>query len=383
MNSIDRTLKKTISADLKSKIVILSGPRQCGKTTLSKNLGIDYEYINFDSDDDQKTIKDKSWDRKKDLIVLDEIHKMNNWKKWLKGIYDTEHIPPGILVTGSARMDLYRKTGDSLAGRFFSHRLHPFDIKELSLNDPEINPEAVLDQLLITGGFPEPFLNGTGEFHRRWKKSHVDVILRQDLIDLESVKNIRSIELLLGLLKYRVGSPVSYASLARDLQVDPKTVKSWLEILENLYVIFKVTPYHRNIARSLLKEPKYYFYDTGLVEGDEGIKLENQVACSLLKELQFIEDVQGLNTKIHYLRNKDGREIDFFIEIDKHNKYLIEVKLSDDNLSGNLDFFSKYIPGASKIQLVKNLKKEKTFPDGAEIRRAAHWLNKMELVEDL
>ena len=273
-----RYLEKYVLEDLKNKIVLLTGPRQTGKTTLSKMLVTGFDYFNFDNKEDRLNLLEKSWDRSKDLIIFDELHKLRNWKSWLKGIYDTEGIPPSIIVTGSAKLDAYRKVGDSLAGRFFQFRLHPLDLKEIQNTLKPENLEAELDRLLNTGGFPEPFLNGSSRYYNRWKKSHLDIIIKQDLIDLENVQQITLIETLIQLLKKQVGSPVSYSSLARDLQCSDKTIKRWLTILENMYVIFRVTPFHKNIARSILKTPKFYFYDTGQVVGDPGAKLENLVA---------------------------------------------------------------------------------------------------------
>src|SRR5450759_3309580 len=252
---MERSLTPFIKNDLPQKIVLLTGPRQSGKTTLSQMLVQNYDYFSYDLAEHRVALMEKSWRRDCELVVFDELHKMKNWKSWLKGIYDTKGLRPSMLVMGSARLDTARKVGDSLAGRFFQYRLHPLDIKEVKT---VLAPEAAFDRLMQFGGFPEPFLKGEAIFYNRWKKSHHDIILRQDLRDLESVRSIADMETLIELMRRRVGSPVSHNSLAGDLQRDPKTIKRWLELLENMYVLFRVTPYHKNIARSLLKEPKYY-----------------------------------------------------------------------------------------------------------------------------
>jgi len=374
-----RYLTKYIQEDLATKIVLLTGPRQTGKTTLSKILKSDYDYFNFDNLEDRLSLQKKSWDRSKDLVIFDELHKLKNWKSWLKGVYDTEGIPPSLLVTGSAKLDTYRKVGDSLAGRFFQFRMHPLDLKEIkTFGNPE-NLETELEKLLEIGGFPEPFLNGTNRFYNRWKKSHLDIILKQDLIELENVQQIIQIETLIQLLKNRVGSPVSYSSLARDLQCSDKTVKRWLTILENMYVIFKVPPFHENIARAIQKAPKFYFYDTGQVIGDSGIKLENTVACAIQKEIHFREDCFGEEKKIYYLRNKDGKEIDFCTTRNDNPSLMLEVKWKDGTLSSNFEIFKKFFPQIKMIQVTKELRKEKTFPNGSEIRTAHKWLANLSL----
>ena len=375
-----RYLTKYIQEDLTTKIILLTGPRQTGKTTLSKMLKSDYDYFNFDNLEDRLRLQEKSWDRSKDLIIFDELHKLKNWKSWLKGVYDTEGIPPSLLVTGSAKLDTYRKVGDSLAGRFFQFRMHPLDLKEIQTFINTENLEAELDKLLEIGGFPEPFLNGTNRFYNRWKKSHLDIILKQDLIDLENVQQSIQIETLIQLLKNRVGSPVSYSSLSRDLQCSDKTVKRWLTILENMYVIFKVPPFHKNIARAIQKAPKFYFYDTGQVIGDLGIKLENLTACALLKETHYLEDCYGEQVQLHYLRTKDGREVDFFITRNDAPFLMAEVKWADSSPSSNFSIFDKYFHGVKKVQVVGKLDREKTYPDGTEIRSAHNWLADLTLI---
>jgi predicted AAA+ superfamily ATPase len=379
MVGMNRYLIDTIKNDLADKIILITGPRQSGKTTLSKMLADDFDYLNFDNPEHRLDLMDRSWDRKKSLIIFDELHKLKKWKAWIKGVYDTEGIPPALVVTGSAKLDTYKKVGDSLAGRFFQFRLHPLDLKELVAYGGAVNIRKALDLLLEIGGFPEPYLKGNVRFYKRWRRSHLDIILRQDLIDLENVRQISVLETLVQLLRRRVGSPVSYSSLARDLEVSDKTIKRWLTVLENMYVIFRVTPYHRNIARALLKSPKFYFYDTGQVLGDEGVRLENVTACALIKEIQFREDCFGDELQLHYLRTKDGREIDFFVTEEGEGKMMLEVKGADFNRSRNFSLFEQYFPETGKVQIVKELKKEKTSPDGTEIRQAHSWLSTFSL----
>jgi len=376
---MERYLAKYIREDLDSKIILLTGPRQTGKTTLSKMLKEDFDYFNYDNAADRLGLTEKSWDRSKPLIIFDELHKFKDWKSWLKGIYDTEGIPPSILVTGSAKLDTYKKVGDSLAGRFFQFRMHPLDLKEIHTFLKPDDLEVELDKLLIVGGFPEPFLNGTSRFYNRWKKSHLDIILKQDLIDLENVQQITQIETLIQLLKHRVGSPISYSSLSQDLQCSDKTVKRWLTILENMYVLFSVPPFHKNIDRAIQKAPKFYFYDTGQVLGDPGVKLENAVACAIQKELHFREDCLGEEGKLYYMKDKDGREIDFCITANNAPSLLLEVKWKDGSLSPNFETFGKFFPGIKMIQVSKILDREKTYPNGAELRTASKWLSELDL----
>lgn len=208
------------------------------------------------------------------------------------------------------------------------------------------------------GGFPEPFLAENKTEADRWRLQYVDSLLRTDVLDFENIQNVRAIRLIFELLQERVGSPLSYSSIAEDVSISPHTVKKYVEILEALYIIFKVTPYSRNIARSLLKEPKIYFFDTGLVRGAEGIIFENFVANCLLKFVHLQIDYQARPYALRYLQTKEKREVDFALVLDKQLKQMIEVKLSDSNPSRHLHYFhEKYAVAA--LQVVKNLRKEK------------------------
>lgn len=378
---MNRAIAQYIKQDLVKKIVFITGPRQVGKTTLAKALTPSLNYFSYDRAADRLVLKNESWDRQKQLTIFDELHKMHHWKRWLKGIYDTEGVATNqLLVTGSAKLDTYRKVGDSLAGRYFQYRLHPLDLKEAKL---WYTPEEAFQRLWICGGFPEPFFDGSRTFYQRWKKSHIDIILRQDLIDISSVRDIQSIENLVELLKVNVGSTVSYANLARTLEKDAKTIKNWLQLLEDLYVIFKVTPYAKKVAKSLLKESKYYFYDSGQVTKDDGLRLENIVATALLKELDFIEDTLGVNAKLHFARTRDGKEIDFIVVIDNIPRYMLEVKYADEKPSKHFQYFAKYFPQAQKIQLVKEIKHEQIFADGVEVRSLVTWLSNIDFKDDV
>ena len=377
---MERSIKKYIQADLNKKIVLITGARQCGKTTLAKQLFDQYDYLNYDSAKDRLALRHQAWDRKKPLIIFDELHKMKNWKRWLKGVYDVEGIPPELLVTGSAKLNTYKKVGDSLAGRYFQYRLHPIDLKE-AYHYWQQNGDDIFNRLYHCGGFPEPFLQGSEEYYKRWRRSHLDIILRQDLIDLYAVRDIKAIETLVFILKTRVGSSISYANLARELERDANTIKRWLILLENLYIIFRVTPYHKKISRSILKEPKFYFYDTAQVEGDKGARIENLVASALLKELDFIEDVKGDTTALHYLRNKEGKEIDFLITINNKPTHMIEVKWSDAVPAPAFSHYKAFFSSIQQIQLVKELSRETMYPNGVEIRKLIPWLIGFSLLE--
>ncbi|HBI23800.1 MAG TPA: ATPase [Nitrospiraceae bacterium] len=370
-----RGIEDRIRTDLDQKMVFLSGPRQVGKTTLSRALyPASSEYFNMDNVEHRLLIQKQAWRRDCDLVIFDELHKVRKWKSWIKGIYDTEGVRPRLIVTGSSRLDIYRKGGDSLAGRFYSYRLHPFSVAEVKKKYPG---NMALEHLMRFGGFPEPFLKGSEKEAKRWRRSHVDRILREDLLDIASVRNLRSMETLVELLRNSVGTTISYESLSRDLQISPHTVKQWIGMLESLYILFVVTPYHRNIGRSLIKQPKVYFYDTGFVREDEGARYENAVACALLKRLNFLEDTTGEKCALHCLRDKEKREVDFLTVRDGMPEWLIETKLTDTEIASLRHFTGFFTEKTKPILLVKNLKRE-LFLDGVYVKKADSWLQSLE-----
>jgi uncharacterized protein len=373
-----RSQFQTLTQDLEKKMVFLTGPRQVGKTTLARSLKEKWPqlyYLNYDADQDRKVIREQAWDRQTPLVVFDEVHKLKSWKTKLKGVYDTEGIPPRILVTGSARLDIFRRGGDSLAGRYFLHRLYPFSVRELRGQAP---PGDILEQLMEYGGFPEPFLSQSQRISQRWRRQHLERIVRIDIQDLEPVRDIQTLLLLVDLLRERVGSPLSYTSLARNLEISPHTVKHWIQTLANMYVIFIVPPYHKNRARALLKAPKVYFYDTGAVVGDRGVRLENAVANCLMKHLHFLEDTQGIESVLYYYRDKEKREVDFVTSVNHKIDALIEVKLNNESLSPGLRYLKPRLPARQYLQLVHGVKRTRNM-DGITIHSAGPWLDTLDI----
>lgn len=369
---------RLLSPFLKRKIVLLMGPRQVGKTTLAKSLSQDHAYYNYDIRKDIIVFQKQEWDRSRELVIFDELHKMKKWKLWLKGLYDEGLLRhQQILVTGSARLDVAKKMGDSLAGRFFSFRLNPLDLKELR---GKKSIEENYKGLITVSGFPEPFFEGSEKFYHIWRKTHSDSILRQDLLFLEQVRDMDGIELLVELLAQRVGSTISVHALAEDLDRDDKTIKKWLQILENLYLVFRVPPKSKNVARGIKKAGKYYFYDTARVEGEESAQLENLVALGLKKELEFLEDTEGQGFSLSFTRTKDHKEVDFLIERPKKKPLLIEVKLSDGEVSKHFDLFRRFFPGAECVQLVKNLDREFSTKSGTQVLSVLHYLERLDLL---
>jgi len=371
--NIRRTLQDVVEADLLRKLVLVSGPRQVGKTTLARSLNPDAQYLNYDVLRDRRRLMRQEWSLESPLLIFDEIHKMKKWKGWLKGVWDGREAGRQVLVTGSARLDTFRRGGESLAGRFLHHHLHPFTVREVA---GMFEPHTAVRRLLERGGFPEPFLAQAEQDAERWRLSHVDTILREDVDAIERVRDIRQLALLTELLAERVGSTISYQGLLEDLSVSAPTVKRWIEILEALCVVFVVRPFTRASARSLRKEPKVYFYDTGRVEGGPGARLENLVACHLLARNQFLEATRGERHGLYFVRDKEKREVDFLLTRKRVPEMLVEVKTSETSISKSLEYYADRID-CPAVQLV--LETDRKFSrHGIRVFPAAGWLAALE-----
>jgi uncharacterized protein len=332
-----RYLTEIIKKDLKDKMVFLGGPRQVGKTTLAQSLISNYSdghpaYLNWDSDLDRARLKLREWPKAEKLIVLDEIHKSKTWRNTVKGLYDTLKNTHQFLVTGSARLDHFRRGGDSLLGRYYYFRLHPFSLPELNYEKDAIH------RLFKFGGFPGPYFSQDEKNLRRWHLSRLSLLVRTDLNSLETVRDIDKVELLAEELPRRVGSPLSLKSIAEDLEVDSKTIKRWISILDSLYYSFQIAPFGSTKIRAVKKEQKLYLWDWSQIE-DEGARFENMVASHLLKFCHYHEDVEGHKMELRYIRDTDKREVDFVVLKNKKPMFAVECKKSDKACSPTLFYF--------------------------------------------
>ncbi len=337
-----RYLVPLIQEDLKERMVFLGGPRQVGKTVLSQSMIQDFKdghpaYLNWDSEEHRAKIRNREWPGTEKLIVLDEIHKFKNWRNLIKGFYDTLKKTHAFLITGSARLDHFRKGGDSLLGRYHYYRLHPYTLAEVG------NTKANLKRLFQFGGFPEAFHRQDEKFLRRWHLERINKLVRTDLRDLENIQDLDKMQLLAEELPRRIGSPLSHKSLAEDLQIDFKTCKRWIGILDSLYYAFTISPFGAPKIRAVKKEQKLYLWDFSQVE-DPGARFENMTACQLLKFCHFHEDAEGQKMELRYIRDTDKREVDFVVLKNKKPLFAVECKLSEKNISSHINYFSERVP---------------------------------------
>ena len=353
--AVSRYLEAPAEADLERKMVLVAGPRQVGKTTLARRIlerSASGVYLSWDNRADRQEIRKARWPGGAALVVLDELHKWRGWKGWLKGEFDKHRETTRFLVTGSARLDLYRRGSDSLQGRYHHYRLHPFSYAELvregrepvalepggALPVPARADREPLERLLARSGFPEPLLAGSERAHRRWQKERLDRFFREDVRDLEAVRELSSLQLLADLLPERVGSPLSLNALREDLDASHRGISHWVDVLERLYHLVRVRPHASPRVRALRRMPKAYLWDWTLV-ADRAARFENLVALHLLKLCHFLEDRDGHATDLRYLRDRSGREVDFLVTVAGKPWFAVEAKLSDTRIDPSLVYF--------------------------------------------
>ena len=364
--------------DLFRQMAFLSGPRQVGKSTVTRQVLSRFSnttYFNWDEfshriqilDDfsvfTQRLRLDESGDDLS-LCAFDELHRYTEWRNFLKGLFDT-YPSLRILVAGSARLPVFSRGGDSLRGRYFPYTLHPLSVAELTklgesdaiqdgLSLPSEIPNDQWEALLKLGGFPEPFVNGTDSFHKRWSETASDQLFREDLRELTRVQELSQVEMLAIRLQHQAGQLTSFSSLARDIRSTVPTVQNWVAILESLYYCFRVTPWYHNVARSLRKGPKFFLWDWSQVK-DESARFENLVACALWKFVDRCNE-QGLGAfSLHFLRDQQKREVDFLVVRDEQPWFIVEVSSNSGvRLSKDLAYFQAQTGAQHAFQIDKD-----------------------------
>lgn len=365
--------------DEERKMAFVAGPRQVGKTTLVRHLleraGAADNYFNWDVESHRKAVLRRPegfWTAlhgARARIALDEIHKYPRWKRFLKGLYDAAGERTDILVTGSGRLDVYQRGGDSLLGRYGLYRLHPFTLGEMLAPDricvrkpqqlwrkvlegvaPAAEAGQALEQLERLTGFPEPLFSGSEARLRRWRRGRHHLVIREDLRDLTRIRDIGLVEALAAFLPERVGSPLSLNALSEDLGVAFGSVRTWVEALGRLYYLFELRPYAGRLARTLRREAKVYLFDLSEI-ADPGARFENLVALHLLKLCHAWNDWGHGDYELHYVRDKEKREVDFLLTESRRPYLLLETKLAAREVSPSLLYFRERLKPAYAVQL--------------------------------
>ena len=372
---MERVYTGIVRAHLQShnQMVFIGGARQVGKTTVSEAVMAERAAaysLNWDNQDDQMLIlrgpqaiiehfKIQVLAREKILLVFDELHKYREWRNFLKGFYDTYKSFVSIIVTGSAKLDIFRYGGDSLMGRYFLYRVHPVSVREyVDTRVPEqeisspIEIEDVLFQRLLTrGGFPEPLLKDDTRFFNNWQKLREQQLFEEDIQSVTRIREIAQMRMLAVMLKNQSGQLANFHALSKHIRVSSETIASWVETLSAFYYCFSIKPWHQNITRSLLKQPKIYLYDWSLIS-DAGARCENFIASHLLKAVQFWTDMGFGTYDLYFLRDKEKREVDFLVTKDEKPWFLVEAKNGDNaRISKNLIYFQQATQAAHAFQV--------------------------------
>jgi predicted AAA+ superfamily ATPase len=356
------------------QMVFISGPRQVGKTTISKISSKKVIYFNWDNQEHRllirsgpnNLIKSFNLDSIENIgvrLVFDEIHKYSKWKEFLKGFFDTYGDNYKILVTGSSRLNVFKKGGDSLMGRYFPYRIHPLSVGEL-LNDDKRDKEIsrpkklsddIFEQLFKFSGFPEPFLKANTRFYNIWKRLRIEQVFNEDLRDISRIQELKGIEDFAKLIVNQTGQLFNSSSFSNLLNVSVDTVRRWSKLLSDLYYVFFIKPWYSNVPKSLRKQPKVYMWDWSLIE-DKGAKFENFIASHLLKSVNFWTDSGLGNYELFFLRDKYKREVDFLIAKDNIPWFLVEVKSSKNaRLSPSIEYFADILKVKHSFQVVYDM----------------------------
>jgi len=386
-----RYLESAVKNDLKEKMVFVGGPRQVGKSSLAVRIAESYsahESFTWDDAQDRKTVRENRYAPESRCLVFDELHKWSGWQNHLKGLYDKDQNRFHILVTGSARLDVYRRGGDSLLGRYHYHRLHPLSVVEVltgnappplpipfeELRFPQLSgAEDAVGALLKFGGFPEPFFRQDEKVLRRWHVARMERLISQDIRDTEFLRDLSKLEQLADLLPGKVGSLFSINSVREDLEVTHKTVSHWVDVLERFYVHFRIRPFHGKAIHSLRKEPKLYLWDWSQAS-DEGARMENLVASHLLKFVHRLHDSEGHRADLHFLRDRAGRETDFLVTVDRRPWFAVEVKRTADPSLKNLSYFGERLSIPFLYQVVFQPTRD-TLKDNTRTLSASRFLS--------
>ena len=363
-----RYLAGQVQDDLSRKMVFVAGPRQVGKTTLGLSLsGARAGYLNWDITEHRERILRRELPPGS-VWFFDEIHKYRSWRNYLKGLYDGRPADQQILVTGSARLDLYRYGGDSLQGRYHMLRLHPLSVAELGGMTGE-----QFEQLLTLGGFPEPFFSGSESEARRWSREYRNLLVREEIAGLERIQDLGNLELLVLRLPELVGSLLSLNALREDLQVSHKAIANWVAVLERLYALFRISPHGSPKIRAIKKAQKHYHFDWSLVP-DEGARFENLVACHMMKWVHFQQDTQGRDVDLRFFRDTDGREVDFIVTESGRPITAVECKWSDAKVDKNLKYWKVRFPDCEAWQVSARGTKDFLTPEGIRACPAVEFL---------
>lgn len=369
-----------------NEVLVLLGARQVGKTTILKRIFPDASYLVADNEPVKNSLERydpavyrQLLDTNSGVVVLDEIHKLNDPGRAAKIFFD-QLSEYKLIVTGSSAFNIKNKASESLAGRKVDYHLYPLSLSEylvqnglesaLSFRSMEdllkgkkaeevfrpYDHKALLNNILVYGLYPAM------QSHPRdsvYLTNLIDSVVFKDLVELSLLENKSAALSLLKLLAYQVGSQVNYAELASKLGIGAKTVKRYIELFEQSFIIFTIKPYSSRKRDEIAKMPKVFFYDMGLrnalinnfepVEnrGDAGQLFENFIVCELLKYNHY----GNFGYNFNYWRTKGGSEVNLVLSKSNHDTIAVEIKSKQQRV--NQAFISRY-PESKMVVITKD-----------------------------
>lgn len=336
---VRRLQNQLVNALHRSATVVLTGPRQVGKTTLAMQLAAQIPALYLDLEDEQDRIKVKEiksfhQNNKDKLIILDEVQRVPELFASIRGIVDYErrsgHRNGLFLFLGSASLDLLRQSSESLAGRISYLELHPIDAIEFPVPTTD-----GLHQLWLRGGFPESLLAATDNISLAWRKDFIRSYLERDIPQLGPRIPAETLQRFWVMLAHLQGTTINHSQLARNLDLSSPTVQSYLDLLVDLLLVRRLQPWVSNEGKRLIKSPKVYVRDSGIAHALVNISDYNTLISHPIVGgswegfvIENIFSVLPYHIRSYYYRSQAGAELDLVLEISTKERWAIEIKRS-------------------------------------------------------
>lgn len=338
-------------------VVGIAGPRQSGKSTLLKQLlGDSFRYVSFDDFRNRQLLADdpvrfmKTWP---DPVIFDEAQQVPELFSWIKMAVDADRQRYGrFVITGSGHFMLNQRISESLAGRIGLLTLLPFQYLEI--------PDSLKADSIFAGGYPEPVIRNY-EFRSQWYQAYLETYLQKDVRQLINIGDLTGFTAFLRTLAAQVGQTLNLSEISRGIGISVNTLGRWLSVLESSFIVFRLQPYFNNLGKRLVKSPKVYFYDTGLVSLLTGIESrqewERGILFGSLFENYIISETikrkyhENRRMELYFLRTNNGDEIDLIIDRG-HSLELVEIKAAMTWRPDHLKILKKYLGHASNARLV-------------------------------
>ena len=354
------------------RALCITGPRQSGKTTLSKLLLKGKPYVNFEDPSIESEFlasPGKFLEKFPNGGILDEIQRVPEIFRYLQVLLDKRTSRGQFVLTGSNNFLLYQQISQSLAGRAGYLTLLPLSYAELKSAKRPVNDILVN---ILSGGYPEIISKKLNP--QKWMQSYIQTYVQRDVRQLKNITNLTAFNKLIQLCANHAGQMLNRDELAKQIGIDSKTVQSWIGLLEASYIVFLLQPWHNNLNKRIIKSPKIYFHDTGLlctllqINSKDGLKRHAMMGAIFenwcIAEIMKNRTNPGINDGLFFFRDHLGNEIDLIMDKES-GPQAIEIKSSakrDRKLLSGLKYWSKYQPTANGLLLYQGEDSETDNP---------------------